>query len=524
MDAPVGPFKIPAINDFIPEKVKPWIFILFVLIIQFAGGGIYLATLNESVGERALMQEDIMMAGFASMAGMCLVFSIMLRLKLRFITKYALITCCIALIACNIVCLYTDNVFILIAACFIAGMFRMWATFECNSTIQLWITPSRDMPIFFSYVYLLVNGVILLGGVTDMYVALFANVAYVNWLVVGLLLFMLLVIVLIFNNVRFIPKFPLFGVDWLGAILWGLILLNINFILIYGSFYDWFHAEQMRVAAVTLVLMLAMNIYRASFIRHPFIPLQTFCYRPVWRSLILYSIVDLLIGPSHIYEHIYFEKILGYDHHQMIWVNVISWLGILAGGLFAWRYFAIAKKSPKSTYMIALASIVVYNVFMYFFIDHNTSQELIIIPLILRNFGYVIVAIVLISDLMKVPFHHFFQSISVQAFMSAACGAAIGTAILNEVLKYVAAKNFMLASSAFDKLNHNLQHMDGGMIANVMEQHVLMVSLKEIYGYIVIGGILVFILLLLYKNPLVGFSKPSINDVDESSKQEVSID
>jgi len=364
MDAPVGPFKILAINDFIPEKVKPWIFILFVLIIQFAGGGIYLATLNESVGERALMQEDIMMAGFASMAGMCLVFSIMLRLKLRFITKHALITCCIVLIVCNVVCLYTDNVFILISACFIAGMFRMWATFECNSTIQLWITPSRDMPVLFSYVYLLVNGVILLGGVTDMYVALFANVAFVNWLVIGMLLLMLLVIVLIFNSVRFIPKFPLFGVDWLGAILWGLILLNINFILIYGSFYDWFHAEQMRFAAITLIVMLGLNIYRASFIRHPFIPLQTFCYRPVWRSLILYLIVDLLIGPSHIYEHIYFEKILGYDHHQMIWVNIISWLGILAGAFFTWRYFAIAKKSPKSTYMIALASIVLYNVFM----------------------------------------------------------------------------------------------------------------------------------------------------------------
>lgn len=47
MHPPVGPFKIPAINDFVPEKVKPWIFVLFVIIFQFAGGGIYLATLND---------------------------------------------------------------------------------------------------------------------------------------------------------------------------------------------------------------------------------------------------------------------------------------------------------------------------------------------------------------------------------------------------------------------------------------------------------------------------------------------
>lgn len=72
-----GPFKIPAINDYIPEKVKPWIFIFFLLIIQFSGGGIYLATLNETFGERSLMLEDVLMAGFASMAGMSLVFTVL---------------------------------------------------------------------------------------------------------------------------------------------------------------------------------------------------------------------------------------------------------------------------------------------------------------------------------------------------------------------------------------------------------------------------------------------------------------
>ena len=64
-----GPFSIPAIRDFVPPKLRPWIIIAFVIVFQFSGG-LYLAAVSEMVGSTALMQEDIMMAGYASMIGM----------------------------------------------------------------------------------------------------------------------------------------------------------------------------------------------------------------------------------------------------------------------------------------------------------------------------------------------------------------------------------------------------------------------------------------------------------------------
>ena len=70
-----GPFSIPAIRDFVPPKLRPWIIIAFVIVFQFSGG-LYLAAVSEMVGSTALMQEDIMMAGYASMIGMVLTFAI----------------------------------------------------------------------------------------------------------------------------------------------------------------------------------------------------------------------------------------------------------------------------------------------------------------------------------------------------------------------------------------------------------------------------------------------------------------
>ena len=121
-----GPFSIPAIRDFVPSKLRPWIIIAFVIVFQFSGG-LYLAAVNEMVGSTALMQEDIMMAGYASMVGMGLTFAIMFRLKFRFTSKASLMTCSIALIISNLICMHTHSIPVLVITCFFAGIFRMWA-------------------------------------------------------------------------------------------------------------------------------------------------------------------------------------------------------------------------------------------------------------------------------------------------------------------------------------------------------------------------------------------------------------
>ncbi len=115
--APSGPFSIPAINNVIPEKAKPWIYILFVIIFQFSGG-VYLATMNEMVGETALMHEDILMAGYASLAGMTLVYTFMLRLKMRFMSKFSLIFTSFGLILANMITLNTTLIGVITASLF----------------------------------------------------------------------------------------------------------------------------------------------------------------------------------------------------------------------------------------------------------------------------------------------------------------------------------------------------------------------------------------------------------------------
>ena len=309
-------------HHFIPDKLRPWIVILFVIVFQLSGG-IYLASVSEMIGSLALMQEDILMAGYSSLVGMSLTFAIMFRLKFAFKPKTSLLICCAAIIICNVICMHTANLPILIFTCFISGVFRMWGTFECNSTIQLWLTPKRDLSVFFCYIYLLVQGTMLLSGITTNYISIISKWEYMHYFVIILLFIVMLLVMLIYNNKRFIKRLPLYGIDWTGAILWGVTVLSMIFVGLYGEYYDWWSSEWIVLGTIIAILSLSVNIIRASFIRHPFISNSLWNYKIIWIVILLYFIYDLLLSPSHLLEHIYLSDILGYDEYH---INTLNWI------------------------------------------------------------------------------------------------------------------------------------------------------------------------------------------------------
>ncbi|MBH1959901.1 MAG: hypothetical protein I8H68_07300 [Flavobacteriia bacterium] len=492
--APTGPFTLPAINNVIPEKAKPWIYILFVIIFQFSGG-IYLAIINEMAGA-----EDLMMAGYASLAGMTLVYTIMLRLKMRFTSRFSLIVTSIGLILANIITLNTTSMPVLVFTCFTAGMLRMWATFECNSSIQLWLTPKRDLSVFFCYIYILVQGSILLSGAGNLWIAFYSTYEYMHWLIIGSLLFVILFAMVFFNSNRQQRPFPLFGIDWLGGFLWGLSLLAIIYIAVYGSHYDWWYGEEIIDMMVFFFIILGLNLYRASFIRHPFIPLGVFKYRYISLSIFLYLIIDVFLAPSHLIESIYFGM-LNYDMKHLVSLNLAGFVGVVIAAVFTYYYFAKAKRSYKSTFYIGFTAILGYLVLMYFSIGYGTAIESLYLPILVRNFGYVVVAIVLLTGLTRIPFHHFFQALSVQSFIGVATGSIIGSAFVEHLFKHIFQKNYSQISASFDAVNHKTGPMELGQIMGMVEQQAMMVSFKELYGWLIIAAVIFYILSVFYKYP-----------------------
>ena len=222
MAGPNIPTRVMMFRDFVPDRIRVFLCLLFALIFQFSGG-IYLSSVSQMVGSTALMQEDIMMAGYASFVGMTVVFPILFRLKFRFTTRSILLFICPSLILCNIITMYTESLPVLVIFCFIAGVLRMWGTFEALSNVQLSITPTRDFAVFFPVVYMIVLGSIQLSGLATVYLGYWANWKYMHLFIIGLLLIMWALVAMLTHHFRFMKPMPLFGIDWLG----GSIMVDI---------------------------------------------------------------------------------------------------------------------------------------------------------------------------------------------------------------------------------------------------------------------------------------------------------
>lgn len=61
MSASVQPFSfsMPMFRAFVPEKIRPWIYLFMAATFQFSGG-LYIGTLNQMMGKTALMREDLL--------------------------------------------------------------------------------------------------------------------------------------------------------------------------------------------------------------------------------------------------------------------------------------------------------------------------------------------------------------------------------------------------------------------------------------------------------------------------------
>lgn len=501
--APQGPFDIPDVPNFVPRRLKPWLFIFFVLIVQFSGG-VYLAAASDMVGTTALMQEDILMAGYASLIGMSVNFAVMFRIKFRFSNRTQLLSAAMVLIVANMICAHTASVPVLVLTCFVAGWFRMQATFACNSTIQLWLTPVRDMAIFFCYVYIVVDGVIQLSGIATIYTAFFSQWEYMHWIMTGLLVLMMVMVILLVRPVRGPMYIPLLGIDWIGSLLWAGFMMSFTFVCVYGNFYDWWYAPEIWQATVFGLVCAGINLWRATFLHHPYISYMALTNRNVRRATAIYLVFFTLMATEHVFEHTYAAKILGFDETNLIDLNWYVLAGIIVGCAFTYFTFALRKWRYKTMTAIGFALAVVYLAWFYFFIDYGVEKEMLFLPLFFRGAASVIISIVFLTSIVQsgLPFQVFPQALTINGFTGAVMGATFGPALVGEFLRHTMAKNAALLSSAITDFNPDAVHIPLGQMYGMVQLQAMIVSMKEIYGWLLILGLTSLVLILVSYSPL----------------------
>ena len=477
---PTGPFSMPMYRDKVPEKIRPWIYVVFLFFFQLTGC-IYLGAASHIVGSTGTMTYDIMFIGFCNVIGVNMPFPLLFRFKFRFTNRQLLINAALVIAICNFLAMHTTSVPVLAALSFLAGFFKLCGTFECASNIQLWMAPGRDFHIFFPLLYSIVVGDIYLQGwMTGVLTYFFQDWHMMNWFIIGLMLFIALTVFVLTKNYRFMKPLPLISVDWLGCLLWSAMMMEVVFLFEYGEYYNWIDGYNWRLGVVFFIITLALTLWRESYIRHPYISLKAFQYKTLIPTLGLYLIAEWLNTTPKVLQNAFMG---GIEHWGMLTTSrleLIGWGGTVLGCLFTLYWCKVLRMKYTRLLTVGGFALVGYQVMMYFYITPDLPITRLIIPLLLRAFGYAIYFTALtiyLEELM--PFEHFFMGLTISGFI----------------------RNSPVEAIMGGLYSFGIRHQVADTVASGIQwdmQQIVMISIKQLYGITCILGVAFLLLLMLY--------------------------
>lgn len=498
----MGPFKMSMFREGVPEKVRPWLYVFTAMVFQFSGG-IYPALASRMMGSTSLTHEDVMMILYFGIVGVNMPFPFLFRFKFHFTNKQMLTTHALIILVCNLLAMHVTSLPLLCIISYISGFSKLCGTFECMSNIQLWMTHTRDFTIFFPELYIIILADIQLSSWAAANVSFFADWHAMHWLVIGLLIIVLLIQTLAVKHFRMMKSMPLFGVDWLGCLLWSALLLEIIFMFNYGEYYNWLDSPVICGVLLAVLPTAYFCIGRMRHIHHAYISRQAWKYRNLPTVMLIFLITEVLAAAPDVLQNTLTIGILHYDSlHEAVFC-LWSVVGIVLGCGFTWLWTNRLRLSYVKLITIGFIALVGYHILMYGMIAPGVNIEKFFIPTLVRTFGYAVVFCALTIYLEEImPFEHFFMGLTIIGMTRTGIGQAVGSAVYSFGMRFFMADNTAHYSGALDAVNHAMRGMPTGQLLSAFFTQMQLISIKQLYGFTCLCGCVFVMLLLIYRVPI----------------------
>lgn len=505
----IPPFSMPMFRDFVPEPVRPWIYVCFAFMFQLSGG-VYLGALGSIFGSRGLLREDILMCMYSNLLGMSMYFPVLFRMKFRFTNKTLLISATLVVLITNMLVPFTYSLPLMWLLCFIEGCAKIQGTFECMSNIQLWMTPKRDFRVFFPLLHIFILVSIQVSGWLAAYFAYIARWEYMHLFVCGMFLLMLMVQIVCLRFVRIMPRFPLYAIDWLGAVMWSAFFLQATYVICYGDHYDWYGSPVIRYVTVSAICTLILCIRRMLTIRHAYFEFRLFKSRTFGWLVIMVLVAEMFLSAEYILEEVFYEAGTKYTYMTVAGLRLYTTAGILFGCMFSLWWLKVKDFTNVRLIGVGMLGICVYYILLYTRIADYINIELLYLPVAVRGFSYAVISATLLYTLeTSMNFKIFFQSLGLFNVFHTVGGAITGCAIYMFGLNHYIADNMQrygeyvtnvrVASNqhvAFGGESFGSRSFHFGEFMGEYVETLQVISIKQLLGWAAIAAIVVALVFL----------------------------
>ena len=500
----IPPFSMPMFREWVPEGIRPWIYVLQAFCFQFSSG-IYLGAMNDMIGEHSWMREDVTFLLYCTLAGMAIWFPVLFRMKFHFTNKFLLtISACVIIVA-NLLTMYRLPLPVMWMVCIAAGCAKIQGTFECMSNIQLWMTPRRDFGVFFPLLHIILLTAIEGAGWLAAWFAFHLHWTMMHWFVIGLMLAVIIPQVLLTRPFCPMPperRVPLQGIDWLSAAGWTLFFLICAYILNYGDWLQWWHSGTVRLLVAAAYFTLAALMIRTKRNPHAFLEWKIVRYR-YFRPIIFFVILfEIIMSVEHVLETIYYEEVMHYSDLTYETLNQWSLIGAWAGCLFSLGWLKVMTWSHYRLIVIGMSSLCIYCISFYFLVNPDIGYYQLVPPLIFRGFGYAVLCITFMWALHEVmSFEHFFQALCIFNFFHMFGGGNIGAALLARGIGHYMGDGFARYNGYINPVSFSASPFDLALYMEGMVEGLLAQTVKILYGWVIYGQLAFIALFLLWDRP-----------------------
>jgi len=274
-------------------------------------------------------------------------------------------------------------------------------------------------------------------------------------------------------------RMPLISMDWLGCLLWSLVMVEIIFIFNYGEHYNWWDGRPIRMVAYVFPVTLAVAIGRMLRIRHPYIDPSAWRYKRFLPMVGLFVLLELINSTSKSLQGMFTGSVLHFGTTTTSSLYLAEWVGTVLGCLFVMFWNKVLKQNVTRLLAIGVMALLAYEVSMYFLVSPGVDIWKLMPPAMLRAFGVSIffTALTIYMETFM-PFQHFFMGLTMvglvrNGVVETMCSGVYG---------------FHLRRLTTDNMVRGLGYM---------QDQAVMLSLKNLFGVTcIVAGALLAVLLL----------------------------
>lgn len=501
-------------QSWLPKGLIP-VALLVLLFPTLSMSGVYTSNTPDLVGAMGTLSEYFTMANYATTIGMVVAYPLLLKVKGYYNSRTILLVSYGATLGMSVLCATTGYPEIIVGASLFIGFFKMFAMIELIIPIMMMLSPTGDRGRFYAFFYPLSIGIGQFSAWLTAYLTYAYNWSYAYYFMVLAMLACLLLVLLMYHDEPLETRVPVQGIDWLSVVLLASGLMTLNYVLAFGKYEDWLSSLRIQGGWIATVILLTAFVSRQIGHAHPFLDLSVLKSRNVRVALGLIFLMGAFFATGGIQTALT-TTVLRFDNVTSAELSLWMLPGVLAGGMLCFFWFKY-KGGFRGLLLIGFGAFIAYHLLLYFRFHPGAGDHDLWFPNALKGLGMLVLFVALgLYMANKMTMVGMINSGMLMIMFRSFIGPAVFSALYSwgmyysqishtqalggrmDLLDPLVTARYQAAGLPASSMGAEAVHSRGAqaLLRSVQVQAVLVTG-QELFGYIVLGGLAVLVLILV---------------------------